>query len=153
MNSFTIYQIQFGKNPLSFLMLADNDIPFVVMSREFDIDDSVVYESFKTNEESKLIKSIVNNKKKSIININNNKIQEFIKKTIGYKVIWKRYSLGKWNSFINGLSEYSNNKNYIIKIDHPIDLNNSLIIGMINSGLDIRKKRNDIFCSKLKNIG
>lgn len=141
MNSFTIYQIQFGKNPLSFLILADNDIPFVIMSREFDIDDSVLYESFKTNEEAKLIKSIVNNNEKSILNLNNDNISDIIRRTIGYKVTWKRYSFGKWNSFINGLLEYSDSENYIVEMDHPIDLNNVMIRGMINQVIAIREER------------
>jgi len=136
--SFTIYQIQFGKSPLSFLALADNDIPFTIISENFDIDDSVVYESFKTNEETKLIKSIVNNNKKSILNINNDNISDIIKRTIGYKVIWKRYSLGKWNSFIQGLIEYSGCENYRIEMKHPIDLNNDMIGGMVSSGLETR---------------
>ncbi len=138
MKSFTIYQIQFGKKPLSFLILADNDIPFVIMSREFDIDDSVVYESFKTNEEAKLIKSIVNNNEKSILNLNNDNISDIIRRTIGYKVTWKRYSLGKWNSFIQGLVEYSGCENYRIEMEHPIDLNNDMISGMVSSGLETR---------------
>ena len=144
----TVYCIRYGKSSIVLLIFANNNIPLTFINYHSDIEDSIICEIFLDDIFLNLVKKICKNTGKLAI-LNNNHdnadVSKISKLVMGSNIIWKNYSLKKWNNFINSTMTFSRKNNVRIDITHPIDFNDKKINNLIESGLKIRNKEKIIW--------
>lgn len=144
----TVYCIKYGKAPKAFIAIADNSIPFKTLRFYSDIEESLFFEEFIDSTKIPIIKKVCKDSGKSAIllrNQRNKNLSNIINEILGNEVTLKQYSFTQWNNFICGIEEFSSEDSSVIEIDHPINLNDKMLISIINQGLkSIDKKRKDL---------
>jgi len=133
----TVYCIKYGKAPKAFIAVADNSIPLKILNYYTDINNSFIYESFININHISLIKKICSDTGKTAIlnrTHNNKEVRKFIDKVIGYEVIWKEYCFSIWTKSFSGIHEYVRESQSTIEIDHPINLEDKIIISIVQEG-------------------
>ena len=144
----TVYCINYGKSENIFLAIANNSIPFKIIGGYSDVEESLIFEKFIKSIHLPLIKKVCKDTGKSAIlyrNQTNKILCDFINEILGCEVKFIQYSLSKWNNFIIGMEEYSTENSSTIEIDHPIRLEDKMLILMVKEGVkSLEKKHREI---------
>ena len=144
MKKLTVYCIKYGKSKNIFLAIADNSIPFKIISYYSDVEESLIFEGFIKSTELSLVKKVCKDSGRSAILLRNQKskvLGDFINEVLGHQVTFIEYSFKSWQSFILGMQEYSSNSLTLIEIDHPICLKERILSSLVKDGLNLYNVR------------
>lgn len=136
----TVYCINYGKSENVFLAIADNSIPFKVISRYFDVEESLIFEGLINKEKLPIAKKVCKDTNKSAILLRNQEIpilRDFVNEILGNQVTFINYSFKQWKYFILGMEEYSTENSSIIEIDHPIYFDNEILSSIMKEGIEM----------------